>query len=284
MQAFPTGMNRRAKPVTRAIAPKYIVNTAALLIALWLGIAPPARASDARPLELSTAVQAALARSQALSAQDAAARSAREAAVAAGQRPDPVLRFSLNNLPIEGDNRFSTSSERMTSKAISLMQAFPAEGKRQARSQRFEREADVALATRAQRAASLRRDTAIAWFERQAQEQRVSLLRAQLNENRLQLQAADAATRGGLPAGASSPSVEWLTARDALAQTQQALLVAEAALVNAPDAGPMDRNSSRPAPGRSARTDFTGTLGNRFRSAPAATPRSGVVQRKAVSG
>lgn len=38
MQAFPTGMNRRAKPVTRAIAPKYIVNTAALLIALWLEI------------------------------------------------------------------------------------------------------------------------------------------------------------------------------------------------------------------------------------------------------
>jgi outer membrane protein TolC len=144
-----------------------------------------------------------------------------------------VLRFSLNNLPIEGDNRFSISSERMTSKAVSLMQAFPAEGKRQARSQRFEREADVALATRAQRAASLRRDTAIAWFERQAQEQRVSLLRAQLTENRLQLQAAEAATRGALPAGASSPSVDWLTARDALAQTQQALLGAEAALDNA---------------------------------------------------
>jgi len=85
-------------------------------------------------LGLSTAVQTALARSQALSAQDAAARSAREAAVAAGQRPDPVLRFSLNSLPIEGDNRFSTSAEPMTSKAVSLMQAFPAEGKRQARS------------------------------------------------------------------------------------------------------------------------------------------------------
>lgn len=233
MQAYSTGRNRHARPVVRAIAPKYIVNTATLLIALWLGIAPPARASDQRPLDLSMAVQAALARSQALSAQDAAARSAREAAVAAGQRPDPVLRLSLNNLPIEGDNRFSTSSERMTSKALSLMQAFPAEGKRQARSQRFEREADVAMATRAQRAANLRRDTALAWFERQAQEQRVSLLRAQLSENRLQVQAAEAVTRGGLPAGASSPTVDWLSARDALAQTQQALLGAEATLVNA---------------------------------------------------
>lgn len=233
MHVFPPGNNWQARPLVGAIAPKHIVNTAALLLALWLGVTSPARASEQGALGLSMAVQAALVRSQALSAQDAAARSARDAAVAAGQRPDPVLRFSLNNLPIEGDNRFSTSSERMTSKAISLMQAFPAEGKRQARSQRFEREADVALAMRAQRAASLRRDTAIAWFERQAQEQRVSLLRAQLNENRLQLQAAEAATRGALPAGASSPSVEWLTARDALAQTQQALLGAEAALVNA---------------------------------------------------
>ena len=71
-------------------------DTATLLLALCLRIAPPARASDHGPLELATAIQAALARSQALSAQDAAARSAREAAVAAGQRPDPVLRFAIS--------------------------------------------------------------------------------------------------------------------------------------------------------------------------------------------
>jgi len=233
MSALPTAMNRPERPVVRAVAPNRLFHATALLIALWLGAASPVRASNNEPLVLAAAVQAALARSQALNAQDAAARSAREAAVAAGQRPDPVLRFSLNSLPIEGDNRFSTSAEPMTSKAVSLMQAFPAELKRQARSQRFEREADVALATRAQRAASLRRDTAIAWFERHAQEQRVSLLRAQLNENRLQLQAAEAATRGALPGGANSPSVDWLNARDAVTQAQQALLGAEAGLVNA---------------------------------------------------
>ncbi|WP_177134232.1 TolC family protein [Hydrogenophaga aromaticivorans] len=233
MSTLPTAMSRPERPVVRAVAPNRLFQATALLIALWLGVASPVRASNNEPLVLAAAVQAALARSQALNAQDAAARSAREAAVAAGQRPDPVLRFSLNSLPIEGDNRFSTSAEPMTSKAVSLMQAFPAEGKRQARSQRFEREADVALATRAQRAASLRRDTAIAWFERHAQEQRVSLLRAQLNENRLQLQAAEAATRGALPAGANSPSVDWLNARDAVTQAQQALLGAEAGLVNA---------------------------------------------------
>ena len=233
MSALPTAMSRPERPVVRAVAPNRLFHATALLIALWLGVASPVRASNNEPLVLAAAVQAALARSQALNAQDAAARSAREAAVAAGQRPDPVLRFSLNSLPIEGDNRFSTSAEPMTSKAVSLMQAFPAERKRLARSQRFEREADVAMATRAQRAASLRRDTAIAWFERHAQEQRVALLRAQLSENRLQLQAAEAATRGALPGGTNSPSVDWLNARDAVAQAQQALLGAEAGLVNA---------------------------------------------------
>ena len=232
MQAFPTGMNRRAKPVIRAIAPKHVVNTVALLIALWLGLASTARASDNGPLELSTAVQAALSRSQALSAQDAAVRSAREAAVAAGQRPDPVLRLSLENLPIEGEDRFSTTRDFMTSKSVSLMQTLPSQAKRQSRTQRFETEADVARATRAQRAANVQRDTALAWLERQAQEQRVALLRAQLTESRLQVKAAEASVRSGQPDAGTPPS-DTLIARDAVAQVQQALLGAEAELQNA---------------------------------------------------
>ena len=108
MQALPTAKSRPTRSVVGALAPNHIVNTTALLIALWLGGTSPVRATDHEPLALSVAVQAALARSQALSAQDAAVRSAREAAVAAGQRPDPVLRLSLENLPIEGEDRFST--------------------------------------------------------------------------------------------------------------------------------------------------------------------------------
>ena len=233
MQAFPTGMNRRAKPVGCTIAPKHIVNTAALLIALWLGLASTARSSDDGPLELSTAVQAALSRSQALSAQDAAVRSAREAAVAAGQRPDPVLRLSLENLPIEGEDRFSTTRDFMTSKSVSLMQALPSHAKRQSRTQRFETEADVARATRVQRAANVQRDTALAWLERQAQEKRVALLRAQLAESRLLAQAAEASVRSGQPDGAGAQPADWLNARDVVALAEQALLGAEADLKNA---------------------------------------------------
>ena len=233
MQAFPTGVSRHIRPVVHANAPRHIINTSALLLGLWLGIAHTAWASDHGPLELSVAVRAALARSRALSAQDAVARSAREAAVAAGQRPDPVLRLSLENLPIEGEDRFSTTRDFMTSKSVSLMQSLPSLAKRQSRTQRFETEAHLALATRAQRAASVQRDTALAWLERQAQEQRVTLLRAQLTESRLQVKAAEASVRSGQPDAASTPPSDTLSARDAVAQVQQALLGAEAELQNA---------------------------------------------------
>ena len=233
MQAYLAAKSRRPRAAVRAIAPTRLFNTTTLLIAFMLVVPLPGLASNIEPLGLAAAVQAALARSQALSAQDAAVRSAREAAVAAGQRPDPVLRLSLENLPIEGEDRFSTTRDFMTSKSVSLMQTLPSQAKRQSRTQRFESEANVARATRAQRAASVQRDTALAWLERQAQEQRVALLRAQLAESRLQAQAAEASVRSGQPDGAGAQLADWLNARDAVAQAEQALLGAEADLQNA---------------------------------------------------
>ncbi|MDP3924849.1 MAG: TolC family protein, partial [Hydrogenophaga sp.] len=142
-------MSRPPRPVVSADVPTRLFHTTALLIALILVVPLPGLASGIEPIGLATAVQAALARSQALSAQAAAARSAREAAVAAGERPDPVLRLSLENLPIEGEDRFSTTRDFMTSKSVSLAQTLPSLANRQSRTQRFETEAQLALATRA---------------------------------------------------------------------------------------------------------------------------------------
>ena len=197
-------------------------------LALLIGLAAAPLARAAEPLTLPQAVEAALARSPALSAQDAAARSAREMAVAAGQRPDPVLRLSLENLPVEGPERFSTTRDFMTSKSVSLMQTFPSEDKRRARTARFEREADAARAERGVRSAAIQRETAMAWLERHVLEQRVALLQVQLDEARLLVQASEAAARGGGGALAG-----WIAARDAVAQLQQTLLAVEAERTNA---------------------------------------------------
>jgi len=155
-------------------------------------ITPPAQ-----PLTLQAALDAAQARSYALVAQDAAARSARELAVAAERLPDPMLRLSVDNLPIDGPMRFSLTDDFMTMRSVGLTQTFTRADKRRARAARFEREADSAQAARAMQLAELRRGTALAWFDRYYQQQMVALLSKQRDEAALQIEAADAAYRAG---------------------------------------------------------------------------------------
>ena len=197
-------------------------------LAVLIGLVTSPIAPAAEPLSLPQAVQAALARSPALVAQDAAARAARETAVAAGQRPDPVLRLSLDNVPLSGPDRYSTTRDFMTAKSVSLMQTLPSAAKRQARAARFEREAQTVEAGRLEQSATIGRDTAIAWLERQALEQRLGLLNEQLGEARLLVQASESAARSG-----SGSPADWIAARESVAQLQQTLLGVEAERRNA---------------------------------------------------
>ena len=148
-------------------------------------------------LSLDEALRLAADRSRQLPAQDAAAAAARELAVAAGQRADPTLKAGLNNLPIDGADRFSLTRDFMTMRSVGVMQEFTRDDKRQARAARFEREASVAEAGRAVALANLRRDTALAWLDRHFQERMHALLQVQRAETALQIEAALAAYRGG---------------------------------------------------------------------------------------
>jgi outer membrane protein TolC len=189
--------------------------------ALLAGLAAfPLHAAEA--LSLPQAVEAARARSQTLVAREATTRAAREMAVAAGQRPDPVVRIALENVPLSGPDRFSTTRDFMTSKSVSLMQTLPSRDKRQARTARFEREAEAAQAEQVEQWAVIGRETAWAWFERHAREQRLALLREQLSETLLLVQTTESAVRSG---GALA---DWIAARASAAVLQQALLGAEA--------------------------------------------------------
>ena len=195
----------------------------------WLAIATtPAAAATPEPLSLGAAVRSALAHSRGLQASDAAAAGARDMAVAAAQRPDPVLRLSLDNLPVNGPDRFSTTRDFMTMRSVALMQTLPNADKRRARGERFEREADAALSERTQRLAELQQAVAQAWLERRLQEQRVRVLQAQIDEARVLVNTTEAATRGGRGA-----TTDWIAAREALAQLEQALIGAQANVANA---------------------------------------------------
>jgi len=83
-------------------------------------------------LTLNAALDAAQARSATLPAQDAASRAARERAISAGRLPDPVLRLSVDNLPIEGPMRYSLTDDFMTQRSVEWMQTYTATSKREA--------------------------------------------------------------------------------------------------------------------------------------------------------
>ncbi|HEV8690799.1 MAG TPA: TolC family protein [Ideonella sp.] len=180
------------------------------------------------PLALDDALRLAEQRSLQLPAEDAAAAAARDMAIAAAQRPDPVLRAGIDNLPVNGPDRFSLTRDFMTMRSIGVMQEWTRRDKLQARAARFEREAEVAEANRQLALANLQRDTAIAWLERHYLARMRGILVQQRSEAQLQVQATDAAYRGGRGAQA-----DVFAARTALTQIDDRLAAAERELLGA---------------------------------------------------
>lgn len=87
----------------------------------------------AAPLTLDQAIERAVQRSEASRSAGASVASAAEAVRAAGQLPDPMLGVGLDNLPVSGGDRLSTSRESMTMKRLSFAQEWvPLQSKRPA--------------------------------------------------------------------------------------------------------------------------------------------------------
>jgi outer membrane protein TolC len=164
------------------------------LLALVLGCA--AAAWGAEPLTLADAQRIALARSQLLVANEAAASSARRMAQGASQLPDPVLKLGVENVPLSGPDRFSLSRDFMTMRRIGIMQELPSADKRRSRASRAEADATKAQAEQGMTAANVRRDSALAWLDRHYALATRQLLLQQIDEAKVQAQSAETAYRG----------------------------------------------------------------------------------------
>lgn len=160
---------------------------------VFLAVLP---AWPAEPLTLAEAQRIALSRSQQLVANDAAASATRRMAEVAAQLPDPVLKLGVDNLPVNGPDRFSLSRDFMTMRRIGVMQELPALEKRQLRAQRVAQDAIRLQAERGLVTANLRRDTALAWLEGYYALALRKLLLQQMDEARVQVEAAEASYRG----------------------------------------------------------------------------------------
>ena len=149
------------------------------------------------PLTLAEAQRHAVERSRMLAAKDYAAQSSREMSVVAGQLPDPVLKLGIDNLPITGQDRFSLTQDFMTMRRVGVMQELTRSDKRRLRAVRFEREAEKAIAEKAATTAAIERETALAWLDRYYAEAMSTAIAEQIDQAKLEIQAADSAYRAG---------------------------------------------------------------------------------------
>ncbi|MDP2026511.1 TolC family protein [Sulfuriferula sp.] len=168
----------------------------AVLAMSMVAFAAPAVAT---PLSFETALQLAEHTAPSLSAEDAQLEAARQAAIPAGELPDPKLVLGIDNLPITGPDRFNLTRDFMTMRRIGVMQEVPNSDKRQARVDVAQSTIDRVVAERRIERLKVRRETALAWIARYTVERKLALFDALYRENRLLTEAVrtrNAAGRG----------------------------------------------------------------------------------------
>lgn len=166
----------------------------AALLSLSIGaFAAPARAT----LSFDEALAAAEARAPELTARRRAIDAAEDSRRAADSLPDPKLVLGLDNVPVDGPDRWSLDRDFMTMRRIGVMQDVPNAAKRRAR-------ADLAAATAEREKATftvdrltLRRDAALAWLGRYYLERKLALFEELDRENRTLIATAQARLAGG---------------------------------------------------------------------------------------
>jgi outer membrane protein TolC len=183
------GSHPAARAATQRVA-------ALIALAALTTIAVPLSRADA-PLTLAEAQRLAVERSRMLAGQDSAVTASREMALAAGQLPDPMLKLGVDNLPVDTSDRFSLTRDFMTMRQIGVMQEITRSDKRQARADRFEREADKTLAEKEATVAAIQRNTALAWLNRYYAEAMATVVAEQSREARAEIEAAEGAYRAG---------------------------------------------------------------------------------------
>jgi len=151
----------------------------------------------AESLSFQDALSLALNNAPQLKATAAQVDAAMQAAIPASELPDPKLAFGVENLPVEGADRFQLSQDFMTMQRFGVMQEFPNTAKREARRDAAEARVELARVMAQLRRQTVLRETALAWINRHFLEQQVQLLEALAAENRLFEAAVHAQLVGG---------------------------------------------------------------------------------------
>jgi len=225
-------MNRS---LLRLLWPRRAARARSKFAAVSLGLLLSVTAfADVTPLSLAEAQRIAVRRSGQLEASQLGVRASQALAVAAGERPDPVAKIGLENLPINGPDAFSVQRDFMTMRSVGVMQEITRPSKLHARIAESEEAVRLAEATKAQAVVEIRRESALAWLNRYYAEAAQRSVAQELDAARLEVTAADAAYRGG-----RGTAADVLATRQALAELED--LAAEASLEVAAASTALDR-------------------------------------------
>ena len=134
-----------------------------LAAATAIGVADPVGAQGT--LSLVEAQRLALDQSPQIAGQRLGVGAAREMAIASAQLPDPVLSLGIENMPVEGADKFSLTRDFMTMRRIGIMQEVTRREKRDLKAQRQELEASRGEAEIEVSRALIQRDVATAWLD-----------------------------------------------------------------------------------------------------------------------
>jgi outer membrane protein TolC len=171
---------------------------------------------NADSLSFDDALSRALHEAPTLAVNAAQIDAAKQAAIPAGKLPEPKLELGVDNLPIEGPDRYSLTQDFMTMRRIGLMQEFPNHAKREAQVAVAQAQVKVAEAQTRITQLTVLSDTATAWIARDTAERQLMYIDALLEQNRL----LDQAVRAQLAAGKGM-------ATDAVMVRQEAALIEE---------------------------------------------------------
>lgn len=173
------------------------------------------------PFTLDAALQSATDHSASMQAAQASVRASSEAAVKAGQLPDPMLKAGIDNLPVNGGQRFTVGQDFMTMRRIGIEQEWVSGDKRRLRSALANEQLGRERAGYLAQLASVRQQTATAWLNAVYAKQALALQQALLDHMNHEFDATKASYRG-----AKASAADVVQAQAMLAQTQDQWLKA----------------------------------------------------------
>ena len=185
------------------------ITTAVLFILL------PAVSAQAATLSLDEALQLAE-RNAPLYRPAEQASAARSAVIPAGELPDPRLNLGVQNLPIEGTDRWSMNRDFMTMQVVGLSQEVPNRDKRKARIETAQATVERADAEALFERLKVRAATAQAWVAAYTVQRKLEQFDAFYKENQLLASTVRASLAGG-----AGSTADTLAPKQELAQLDE---------------------------------------------------------------